>query len=98
MRRDRKIAKDKKLAIDNKKPFLDMWNTTKKVYGWSHYFIINNVKVRMGTAYKNGLCNYTPTNIDKYLGKDKVVKKKEDEDKIIDFNSDGFKLMQIKAK
>ena len=97
LRRDRQLAKRKKLARNNKKPFLDMNGCVKKVNGWSHYFTIENVKVRMGTAYRNGLVNYIPSNIDSFLGKDKAVKKK-DEDKVIDFNSDGFKLMQIKAK
>ena len=68
-----------------------------KHYRVEHYFIINNVKVRMGTAYKKGLCNYTPTNIDKYLGKDKVVNKKKEKVKMRDFNSVEFKLLQVKA-
>ena len=97
MRRDRKIARDKKLARDSKKPFSDMYNCEKRVYGWSHYFNINNVKVRMGTAYIKGLCNYTPTNIDECMGKDKAVNKKEEEVKMRDFNSVGFKLLQVKA-
>ena len=101
MKRDRKLAKRKKLARDksrdDNKPILDMNGCVKKVSGWNHYFNINNVKVRMGTAYRNGLVNYMPSNIDSFLGKDKAVKKK-DEDKIIDFNSVEFKLMQIKAK
>ena len=101
LRRDRQLAKRKKLARDksrnDNKPILDMNGCVKKVSGWDHYLNINNVKVRMGTAYRNGLFNYIPSNIDSFLGKDKAVKKK-DEDKIIDFNSVGFKLMQTKAK
>ena len=98
MKKDRQRAKRNKLARSKKESFLDMNGCVKKVSGWDHYLNINNVKVRMGTAYRNGLFNYIPSNIDSFLGKDKAVKKKKDEDKIIDFNSDGFKLMQIKAK